>query len=192
MWFLPIKVLMGFPLAFATIPARIRPLPRLSTTRASALQPCATPQQSLYFYADPHLWPAWDKFSCVWRLAHLCACQQLKGVLLLYAHFSLLEFADHLLAKFDPMFVACRRHNKRFFEAVMPKARKRPYPKIDKTGYNLQTSPPVADYPCGDDIKYVGWINAVFELAICKHPQQNLRLHNGFKTTAADKTTTRV
>ena len=108
MWFLPIKVLMGFPLAFATILARIRPLPRLSTTRASTLQPCAAPEQSLYSYVDPRLWPARDELSCVWQLVKLCACQQIKGVLLLYAHFSVLEFADHLLA----MFVVCPKHKK--------------------------------------------------------------------------------
>ena len=53
-----------------------------------------------------------------------------RGVLLVSAHFSTLEFAGSLLTLFEDMDVTYRKHKNPLFEAVMSNARKRLYPLV--------------------------------------------------------------
>ena len=178
-----------------------------------------------------------------------------RGVLLVCAHFSTLEFAGALLSNFEKMDVTYRRHSNPLFEAVMTNARNRLYPvvverenvretfrclkkghivwyapdqdygprhsvfvpffgveaatitatsrfarvndsaviffshyrKDDDSGYHLEFSEPLADYPSGDDRADAITINQVIENAIRQHPEQYLWMHKRFKTQAAGK-----
>ena len=57
----------------------------------------------------------------------------------------------------------------------------------DNSGYQLDFSKPVENYPTGDDIADATKINSIIEHAIRKHPEQYLWLHKRFKTQAAGK-----
>lgn len=178
-----------------------------------------------------------------------------RGVLLLCAHFTTLEFAGALLSLFETMNVTYRKHGNPLFEAVMTNSRKRLYPKVierenvrdtfrslkdgdivwyapdqdygarhsvfvpffgveaatitattrfaavnnsrvlffshyrlpDNSGYHLEFSEPIENYPSGDDRADAARINSIIEQAIRKHPEQYLWLHKRFKTQAAGK-----
>ncbi|MBT8147900.1 MAG: LpxL/LpxP family Kdo(2)-lipid IV(A) lauroyl/palmitoleoyl acyltransferase [Gammaproteobacteria bacterium] len=178
-----------------------------------------------------------------------------RGVLLLCAHFTTLEFAGALLSLFESMDVTYRKHKNPLFEAVMSNSRKRLYPSVierenvrdafrslkqghiiwyapdqdygarhsvfvpffgveaatitattrfarandseviffshyrteDNSGYHLEFSEPIENYPSGDDKVDAARINTIIELAIRKHPEQYLWLHKRFKTQAAGK-----
>ncbi len=178
-----------------------------------------------------------------------------KGVLLVCAHFSTLEFAGSLLSLFHPMDVTYRRHKNPLFETLMTRSRQRlygavierrdvrqalrslksgrtlwyapdqdygpkhsvfvrffgvpaatitatsrfaslngsavvffsHYRKADNSGYHLDFSEPLSDYPTGDDAADASRINAIIEAAIRKHPEQYIWLHKRFKTQAAGK-----
>lgn len=53
-----------------------------------------------------------------------------RGVLLICAHFTTLEFAGALLSLFEKMDVTYRKHKNPLFEAVMTNSRKRIYPAV--------------------------------------------------------------
>ena len=178
-----------------------------------------------------------------------------RGVLLLCAHFTTLEFAGALLSLYETMDVTYRKHSNPLFEAVMSNGRKRLYPNVierenvrdtfrslkqghivwyapdqdygarhsvfvpffgveaatitattrfarandseviffshyrleDNSGYHLEFSEPVHNYPSGDDRADAARINTIIEQAIRKHPEQYLWLHKRFKTQAAGK-----
>ncbi len=178
-----------------------------------------------------------------------------RGVLLICAHFSTLEFAGALLSLFEKMDVTYRKHGNPLFETVMTNSRKRLYPGVierenvreayrslkkghivwyapdqdygrrhsvfvpffgvqaatitatsrfarfndspviffshyrhgDNSGYHLDFSPPIENYPSGDDKADAIKINTIIEQAIRKHPEQYLWLHKRFKTQVGGK-----
>ena len=178
-----------------------------------------------------------------------------RGVLLLCAHFTTLEFAGALLSLFETMDVTYRKHSNPLFEAVMTNGRKRLYPNVierenvrdafrslkqghilwyapdqdygarhsvfvpffgveaatitattrfarandskvvffshyrldDNSGYHLEFSEPLENYPSGDEEADATRINGIIEQAIRRHPEQYLWLHKRFKTQAAGK-----
>jgi KDO2-lipid IV(A) lauroyltransferase len=57
----------------------------------------------------------------------------------------------------------------------------------DDSGYHLDFSAPLQDYPSGDEHADAARINAVIEAAVRQHPEQYLWLHKRFKTQAAGK-----
>jgi len=61
------------------------------------------------------------------------------------------------------------------------------YRNSDNSGYQLEFSPTIEDYPCGDDITDATKINGIIEKAIRKAPDQYLWMHKRFKTQAAGK-----
>lgn len=175
-----------------------------------------------------------------------------KGVLLVCAHFTTLEFAGSLLSLYHKMDVTYRPHKNPLFETLMFRARQRLYGAViersdvrqalrslkeghtvwyapdqdygrrhsvfvkffgveaatitatsrfasfndskvvffshyrnaDDSGYHLDFSPALEDYPCGDEARDAQRINDVLEAAIRKHPEQYLWLHKRFKTQA--------
>ena len=180
------------------------------------------------------------------------ASAQGKGVLLVCAHFTTLEFAGSLLSLHHPMDVTYRPHKNPLFETLMFRARQRLYGAViergdvrqalrslkqghtvwyapdqdygrkhsvfvkffgveaatitatsrcasfndsavvffshyrnaDDSGYHLDFSEPLSDYPCGDENEDAQRINDIIETAIRKHPEQYLWLHKRFKTQA--------
>lgn len=173
-----------------------------------------------------------------------------KGVLLVCAHFTTLEFAGSLLSLFHRMDVTYRPHKNPLFETLMYRARQRWYGAViergdvrsalrslqqghtvwyapdqdygrkhsvfvkffgveaatitatsrfasfndsavvffshyrsaDNSGYHLDFSPALEQYPSGDERIDAQRINDVIEQAIRKHPEQYLWLHKRFKT----------
>lgn len=173
-----------------------------------------------------------------------------KGVLLVCAHFTTLEFAGSLLSLFHKMDVTYRPHKNPLFETLMFRARKRLYDAViergdvrqalrslqqghtvwyapdqdygprhsvyvaffgvkaatitatsrfasfndsavivfshyrtaDNSGYHLDFSLPLENYPTGDDVTDASRINSLLEEAIRQHPEQYLWLHKRFKT----------
>ncbi|MEX2131099.1 MAG: lipid A biosynthesis lauroyl acyltransferase, partial [Pseudohongiellaceae bacterium] len=63
----------------------------------------------------------------------------------------------------------------------------RHYRRPDNAGYLLDFSPPVDNYPSGDDVADAIRINGIIEQAIRKHPEQYLWMHKRFKTQRAGK-----
>jgi len=61
------------------------------------------------------------------------------------------------------------------------------YRNADNSGYHLQFSPALADYPSGDAKADAITINTIVEDAIRKQPDQYLWLHKRFKTQVAGK-----
>ena len=61
------------------------------------------------------------------------------------------------------------------------------YRNDDNSGYHLEFSPILDNYPTGDDEKDATTINKLIEKAILKQPDQYLWLHKRFKTQAAGK-----
>ena len=178
-----------------------------------------------------------------------------KGVLLLCAHFTTLEFGGFLFNLFHKMDVTYRRNKNPLFEAAMYNGRIRHYPNVfdrkdvrgamrslkqgrilwyapdqdygaqhsvfvpffgnpaatitatsrfasvndsavvffshyrneDNSGYHLEFSPMLKNYPSGDLEKDAKFINEIVEAAIRKQPDQYLWLHKRFKTQAAGK-----
>ena len=189
-------------------------------------------------------------------LEHLeAATARGKGVLLVCAHFTTLEFCGSLLSLFHRMDVTYRPHKNPLFETLMFRARQRLYGAVldrgdvrqtlrslqeghtvwyapdqdygakhsvfvdffgvpaatitattrfaafndsaviffshhrlpDDSGYHLDFSAPLQDYPSGDEHADAARINAVIEAAVRQHPEQYLWLHKRFKTQAAGK-----
>jgi len=178
-----------------------------------------------------------------------------KGVLLVCAHFTTLEFCGSLLSLFHRMDVTYRPHKNALFETLMFRARQRLYGAVidrgdvrqalrslqqghtmwyapdqdygakhsvfveffgvpaatitattrfasfndsaviffshhrlpDDSGYHLDFSAPLQDYPSGDEHADAARINAVIEAAVREHPEQYLWLHKRFKTQAGGK-----
>lgn len=178
-----------------------------------------------------------------------------KGVLLVCAHFTTLEFCGSLLSLFHPMDVTYRPHRNALFETLMFRARQRLYGAVidrgdvrqalrslqqghtmwyapdqdygakhsvfvnffgvpaatitattrfasfndsaviffshyrraNDSGYHLDFSAPLQDYPCGDELADASRINTVIEDAVRQHPEQYLWLHKRFKTQALGK-----
>ncbi|MEZ5490058.1 MAG: LpxL/LpxP family Kdo(2)-lipid IV(A) lauroyl/palmitoleoyl acyltransferase [Gammaproteobacteria bacterium] len=178
-----------------------------------------------------------------------------RGVLLVCAHFTTLEFAGSLLSLYEQMDVTYRKHKNPLFEAVMTNSRKRFYPAVierenvreafrslkkghivwyapdqdygprhsvfvpffgvqaatitattrfarannspviffshyrrdDNSGYELEFSPPIENYPSGNEEADAIKINGIIEQAIRKHPDQYLWLHKRFKTQPGGK-----
>jgi KDO2-lipid IV(A) lauroyltransferase len=183
------------------------------------------------------------------------AAEQGKGVLLVCAHFTTLEFAGSLLSLFHKMDVSYRPHKNPLFETLMFRARQRLYGAVidrgdvrqalrslqqghtlwyapdqdygpkhsvfvdffgvkaatitatsrfaafnnstviffshfrtnDNSGYHLNFSLPLADFPSGDEAADAQRINQVIEQAVRQHPAQYLWLHKRFKTQAGGK-----
>ncbi|MEX2130581.1 MAG: LpxL/LpxP family Kdo(2)-lipid IV(A) lauroyl/palmitoleoyl acyltransferase [Pseudohongiellaceae bacterium] len=61
------------------------------------------------------------------------------------------------------------------------------YRRRDNSGYYLHFSPPVDNYPSGDEEADAIRINGIIEQAIRKHPEQYLWMHKRFKTQRAGK-----
>jgi KDO2-lipid IV(A) lauroyltransferase len=61
------------------------------------------------------------------------------------------------------------------------------YRKADNSGYHLEFSPMLENYPSGDQEEDAITINRIVEEAIKKQPDQYLWLHKRFKTQAAGK-----
>jgi KDO2-lipid IV(A) lauroyltransferase len=61
------------------------------------------------------------------------------------------------------------------------------YRKEDNSGYHLNFSPILENYPSGDDVADATRINLLIEESIRKQPDQYLWLHKRFKTQAAGK-----
>jgi KDO2-lipid IV(A) lauroyltransferase len=178
-----------------------------------------------------------------------------KGVLLLGAHFSTLEFGAFLLNLYHEIDVTYRPNKNPLFESAMLNGRTRHYRHVlhrqdvrgavrslkagrvlwyapdqdygikhsvfvpffgnpaatitatsrfakvndsavlffshyrndDNSGYHLEFSPVLDNYPTGNDEKDATTINKLVEKAILKQPDQYLWLHKRFKTQAAGK-----
>lgn len=178
-----------------------------------------------------------------------------RGVLLLCAHFTTLEFGGFLFTLFQQMDVTYRPNKNPLFQAVMFRGRKRHYTNVfdrkdvrgamrslkaghilwyapdqdygakhsvfvpffgnqaatitatsrfakvnnsavvffshyrneDNSGYHLDFSPALENYPSGDDEADAITTNKLVEAAIRKQPDQYLWLHKRFKTQAAGK-----
>lgn len=52
----------------------------------------------------------------------------------------------------------------------------------DGSGYTIEISPPLENFPSGDDEKDVTLINQLIENAVKRHPEQYMWLHRRFKT----------
>lgn len=179
-----------------------------------------------------------------------------RGVLLVCAHFTTLEFVGTLLTQFHPMHVTYRPHKNPLFETLMVRARQRHFGEViergdvrqalrslqqghtvwyapdqdygprravyvdffgvqaatitatsrfasfnnsvviffshyrtpDNSGYHLDFSLPLENYPTGDDVTDAIRINGVIEEAVRRHPDQYLWLHKRFKTQPQGKT----
>jgi KDO2-lipid IV(A) lauroyltransferase len=61
------------------------------------------------------------------------------------------------------------------------------YRQDDNSGYHLEFSEPIDNYPSGDEVADAARINLIIEQAIRQHPEQYLWLHKRFKTQAAGK-----
>jgi len=59
------------------------------------------------------------------------------------------------------------------------------YRNEDNSGYTIDFSPIIENYPTGDDVKDATTINQAVETAIRRHPDQYLWLHKRFKTQKA-------
>ena len=183
------------------------------------------------------------------------ALAQGRGVLLLCAHFTTLEFGGFLFSLFQQMDVTYRPNKNPLFQAAMFQGRKRHYANVfdrkdvrgairslkaghilwyapdqdygarhsvfvpffgnpaatitatsrfakannsavvffshyrneDNSGYHLDFSPALENYPSGDDEADAITSNKLVEAAIRKQPDQYLWLHKRFKTQAAGK-----
>lgn len=183
------------------------------------------------------------------------ALAQGRGVLLLCAHFTTLEFGGFLFTLFHQMDVTYRPNKNPLFQAAMFQGRKRHYANVfdrkdvrgamrslkaghilwyapdqdygarhsvfvpffgnpaatitatsrfakannsavvfyshyrneDNSGYHLDFSPALENYPSGDDEADAITTNKLVEAAIRKQPDQYLWLHKRFKTQAAGK-----
>jgi len=61
------------------------------------------------------------------------------------------------------------------------------YRTDDNRGYHLDFSPPLENYPSGDEVADATRINQLVEEAVRKHPDQYLWLHKRFKTQSAGR-----
>lgn len=61
------------------------------------------------------------------------------------------------------------------------------YRRADNSGYVLEFTPLVDEYPTGDDVTDAQLINDLIETAIRKRPEQYLWLHRRFKTQPGGK-----
>jgi KDO2-lipid IV(A) lauroyltransferase len=57
----------------------------------------------------------------------------------------------------------------------------------DNSGYHFEFSPPLENYPSGDDVADASRINQLIEQAIRRYPEQYLWMHKRFKTQQAGK-----
>ena len=190
-------------------------------------------------------------------LQNLQAAEQAgKGILLVCAHFTTLEFAGSLLSLSHKMDVTYLPHKNPLFETLMFRARQRLYGAVidrgdvrqalrrlqqghtvwyapdqdygpkhsvfvpffgvpaatitatsrfasfnhsaviffshyrneENSGYHLDFSAPLQDYPSGDGTTDAIRINGVIETAVRQHPEQYLWVHKRFKTQVEGKT----
>ena len=61
------------------------------------------------------------------------------------------------------------------------------YRKADNSGYHLHFSPPLPNYPSGDDTRDARRFNELVEQAVRRHPDQYLWIHKRFKTQPGGK-----